>query len=145
MEVNFGAFLSGVIVFLGYITDDFSARKLRRVSTSRMRLSWSLSEAVDKMYVGVCRVTLHLPANHSLKGKRQVVHSVCDRLRNRFGVSVAEIGGHERWQRAVLAVATVSGTSSTARTMLDRVSEFVESSFPDLIVTDVETDVLDLT
>ncbi|MBM3957001.1 MAG: DUF503 domain-containing protein, partial [Gemmatimonadetes bacterium] len=44
------------------------------------------------MYVGVCRITFDLPDNRSLKGKRSVVRSVCDRLRHRFRVAVAEVG-----------------------------------------------------
>ena len=43
------------------------------------------------MHIGVARVALHLPANASLKGKRMVVRSVAQRVRNRFNVAVAEI------------------------------------------------------
>lgn len=99
---------------------------------------------MHKMYVGICRITLHLPANHSLKEKRRVTRSLCDRLRNRLGVSVAEVGGQERWQTAVLGVAVVSGTQSMAREAVERIEEFVQETAPDVVVTDVETDVLDL-
>ncbi|MGZ3583013.1 MAG: DUF503 family protein, partial [Ktedonobacterales bacterium] len=36
------------------------------------------------MFVGACRITLHLPASQSLKDKRQVVRSLLARLRNQF-------------------------------------------------------------
>ena len=43
------------------------------------------------MHVGVARVALYLPENRSLKGKRMVVKSVAQRIRNRFNVAVAEV------------------------------------------------------
>ena len=43
------------------------------------------------MHVGVARVALHLAENSSLKGKRMVVKSVAQRVRNRFNVAVAEV------------------------------------------------------
>ena len=39
------------------------------------------------MVVGVCRITLRLPENASLKGKRQVVKSLTTRLRNKLAYS----------------------------------------------------------
>ena len=36
------------------------------------------------MTVGLCRVSLRLPENHSLKGKRQVVKSLIARLHNKL-------------------------------------------------------------
>ena len=44
----------------------------------------------NRMVVGVLRLTLFLPENHSLKGKRQVLRSIKDRVRNKFNVSIAE-------------------------------------------------------
>ncbi|MBL8222124.1 MAG: DUF503 domain-containing protein, partial [Bryobacterales bacterium] len=50
--------------------------------------------------IGVLTLELHLPDSHSLKDKRSVVKGLKDRLRHRFNVSVAEIGGHDTWQRS---------------------------------------------
>ncbi|HEY55892.1 MAG TPA: DUF503 domain-containing protein, partial [Dehalococcoidia bacterium] len=47
------------------------------------------------MNVGVCRITLRLPENLSLKGKRQVVKSITSRVGNQFRVSVAEVSDHD--------------------------------------------------
>ena len=57
--------------------------------------------------IGVLTLELHLPDSHSLKDKRSVVKGLKDRLRHRFNVSVAEIGGHDTWQRSVIAAVTV--------------------------------------
>lgn len=59
--------------------------------------------------VGLLTLHLQIEAAHSLKEKRHVVRGLKDRLRNRFNVSVAEVDGQDTWQRAVIAVVTVSG------------------------------------
>ena len=78
------------------------------------------------MTVGTCRVELQIPANASLKGKRQVLRSIKDRVRNRFNVSVAEVGYLEEWQRATLAVACVSNEAKVVDEMLSKVVDCVE-------------------
>ena len=45
------------------------------------------------MHVGVCQIQLRLPENGTLKDKRQVVRSVTSRTRQKFKVSIAEVGG----------------------------------------------------
>ena len=55
--------------------------------------------------VGVLKLTLFLPENHSLKGKRGVVKKIKARVANAFNVSIAECAAHDLWQRAVLGVA----------------------------------------
>ena len=51
---------------------------------------------------------LYLPSCHSLKDKRRVLQGLKTRIRNRLNVSVAEVEGHETWQRSTLAIAWVS-------------------------------------
>src|SRR2546428_13032809 len=73
------------------------------------------------MVVGVCTIDLHLPGIGSLKGKRQILLSLKDRLKKTYNVSVAEVDGNDLWQRAVLGVACVSNDGRHARQMLDAV------------------------
>jgi uncharacterized protein len=94
------------------------------------------------MIVGVCRVRLRLPENHSLKGKRQVVKSLIARLHNTFGVSVAEIDENDLWQLATLGVACVSNSSAHAGEVLDNAVRFIESTRPDLELLDYEIEIL---
>ncbi|NIQ92726.1 MAG: DUF503 domain-containing protein, partial [Deltaproteobacteria bacterium] len=42
------------------------------------------------MVVGVAKLSLRLHGNQSLKGKRKVIKSICERLRQRFNLAVAE-------------------------------------------------------
>ena len=59
------------------------------------------------MTVGVLRLTIYLPENHSLKGKRSVLRTIKARIRNKFNVSIAEAGDHDMWQRAMLGISQV--------------------------------------
>ena len=78
------------------------------------------------MIVGAAVVELHVHGSQSLKEKRGVVRSVVQRLRNRFNVSVAEIGGQDTWQRAVLGIAATGNDRSYVRGQLGKALEFVE-------------------
>ena len=92
------------------------------------------------MIVGVCRVSLRLPENSSLKGKRQVVRSLTTRLRNKFNVAVAEVADNDRWQIATLGVTCVSNDARHAQEMLDRVVSYIERTRLDaeLIESEIE-------
>lgn len=79
------------------------------------------------MIVGICAIELLLAENHSLKGKRQVLRSIKDRVRNRFNVSVAEVDDLDSWHRATLGVACVSRDRAQVERQLEHVAAFVEN------------------
>lgn len=58
-------------------------------------------------FVCLIEVGLHVADSDSLKSKRKVVRSIKDTLRRRLGVAVAEIEGHDTWQRSTLLCALV--------------------------------------
>ncbi|MDQ6839560.1 MAG: DUF503 domain-containing protein [Actinomycetota bacterium] len=86
------------------------------------------------MHVAALRVELHLRAVHSLKEKRAVIRPVLEGCRHRYSVAVAEVDHQERWQRATIGVAVVSGSAAHARQVLDAVERFIWS-FPELEVS----------
>ncbi len=94
------------------------------------------------MTIGVCRVSLRLPENHSLKGKRQVVKSLIARLHNRFNVSAAEIEDHDSWQIASIGVSIVSNDERHADQVLASVLSFIRSERLDAELVDYETELL---
>lgn len=94
------------------------------------------------MTVGVCRIVLRLPENHSLKGKRQVVKSLVGRLQNRFKVSAAEIDDNDSWQRVTIGVACVSNSERHADEVLAKVMEFVRRERLDAELLDWETETI---
>jgi uncharacterized protein YlxP (DUF503 family) len=77
--------------------------------------------------VALGTVELHLPGVDSLKGKRQVLRSLKDKLRNRFEVAVAEVDHHDIWQRATLAVAYVSNDARHADSVVAKAMDFIET------------------
>lgn len=77
--------------------------------------------------VGVLELTLYLPENHSLKGKRAVLRSIKSRVQSRFNVSVAEVDQQDTWQTIVLGFAQVGNERDHVDRCLREVSEFVTS------------------
>lgn len=94
------------------------------------------------MQVAVCRVVLHLPLNHSLKGKRRIVHSVMGRLRSRFNVAVAEVEDNDLWQQAVLGVSCVSNNGHLAQEVLSQVVAFVQTGEGEYQLVDYQVEVI---
>lgn len=96
------------------------------------------------MHVGVARVALQLAENESLKGKRMVVKSIAQRVRNRFNVAVAEVETQDAWHVATLGIVCVSDDPRHANEMLDKVLDFVESERLDVEVGDVRFELIAL-
>ena len=80
------------------------------------------------MIIGLCTLELYLPDGHSLKAKRQVILSLKDRLRDKFNVSVAEVGDQDLWQKAVLGVACVANERTYVNQVLDQVVNLVRAT-----------------
>lgn len=89
------------------------------------------------MFVLALRVDLHLPACRSLKDRRQAITPILDGARRRYRVSAAEVGHQDRWQRAELGFAVVSGSVAQAGAVVDEVERFIWS-FPDVEVSSTE-------
>lgn len=73
--------------------------------------------------VAVLTLEIFVEDSHSLKDKRHVVKSLKDRLRQKFNVAVAEIGGLDSWQHSVVAAVTVSNDRVHAEQMLQSVEK----------------------
>jgi len=71
--------------------------------------------------IGVLTLEIWIEDAHSLKEKRHIVSSVKERLRNRFNISVAEIGYQDLWQRALISAVTVSSDHTYAEGVLQSV------------------------
>ena len=77
------------------------------------------------MLVGLLTITLHLQGIDSLKGKRRIVKSAVERLRNRFNVSAAEINAQDSKQLALVGVAVVCNDGSHLDEQLDKIVNFI--------------------
>ena len=80
------------------------------------------------MTVGIARLTLFIGGSHSLKEKRMVLRRVKDLVREKFNVSIAEVGAaNDLWQRAVLGIAAVGNDRRFVESALDEVVGFVRA------------------
>lgn len=80
------------------------------------------------MTVGILKVELTLFGSHSLKEKRAILKSLKDRIRRKFNVSIAELEGHDKWQRAVLGVVNIGTDNRVANSALSKVIELIKNT-----------------
>jgi uncharacterized protein YlxP (DUF503 family) len=81
-------------------------------------------------YVALLTIELHFPEAGSLKAKRKELVSVKALLHQRLGLSVAEVAHQDKWQRATLAGALVSGSMHHLDASCDAVQRFLDARFP---------------
>jgi len=94
------------------------------------------------MNVGVCRVSLRLPENLSLKGKRRVLKSITTRVRNKFNVSVAEVDDQELWQLATLGICCVSNDNRYTNEVLSKVVDLIVDGRFEVEILDYEIEIV---
>lgn len=92
------------------------------------------------MVIGVGCIILRLHDCRSLKGKRKVVKSVINQIRNHFNCSAAEVGANDSHQRAEIGFVTISNSNRLVNSKIDKVFNMVEElGLAEIIDTDMET------
>jgi hypothetical protein len=76
----------------------------------------------------MARISVVIGQSHSLKDKRMVVRRIKDRVRDKLGIAINEVGEVEIWQRAELGCAVTSGERRKALELLDEVVRVVTAS-----------------
>ena len=79
------------------------------------------------MNVGYGQIKFFLHGNRSLKGKRKVVKSMRDRVKNKFNVSISEVGDQDEWQSLQIGIAAVSSDSQYLDGLMTQVVEFIDN------------------
>jgi len=91
------------------------------------------------MVIGVCKLDLRIPENHSLKEKRHVLRKLTDRVRTRFNVAISEVGDNDLWQRAQMGFCTVGNDRRHINSSLDKVIYFIEQmNLVEMVDTEIE-------
>jgi uncharacterized protein YlxP (DUF503 family) len=93
------------------------------------------------VFVGVLRLTFHIPHARSLKEKRSVVRKFRDRVRARFEVSIAEVDAQDLHQKAVFGVTVVSGEAAVCDSVLEQVARAAETQ-EEAVLVDRATEVI---
>ncbi len=93
------------------------------------------------MNLGYCSLKFFLHGNNSLKGKRKVIRAIKDRLKNKFNVSVAEVGDQDIWQNIHLGIAAVNADPQYLDGLLKQVVNFVDNMHL-AEMTDCQTEII---
>jgi uncharacterized protein YlxP (DUF503 family) len=80
------------------------------------------------MIVGTIKIKLYAPWVHSLKDKRMTVKSICNKVRNKYNVSIAEVAEQDTHQTIVLGLACVTNERSLTDSIIDGVLNFIEAN-----------------
>lgn len=94
------------------------------------------------MSIGVLTLQIDIPGCRSLKDKRSRLKPLLARLHREFNISAAEIDHHDAWQSSVIACALVSNSAKHTQRALQRVTVWVESYWPDVIVIDDHIEII---
>ncbi len=96
------------------------------------------------MVVGVVKVSLHIPETRSLKGKRQVVKKLIQRVNGRFkNLAVSEVADQDLWQKAVIGISAVGPDPRLINSLLDKVLDYMEG-FDEFEIIQAEIDIISM-
>ncbi|BAT70914.1 conserved hypothetical protein [Thermosulfidibacter takaii ABI70S6] len=87
------------------------------------------------MVIGSLRVLVEIPGNNSLKGKRRVVKSLMERIKNKFNVSVAEVEHQDEHRLATIGIALVTNDTAFANRVLNQIVNLVDE-FGEVVLLD---------
>ena len=87
------------------------------------------------MIIGIMSIQVSVFEAMTLKDKRRIIKSLKDRVRNKYNVSIAEVGHNDSIRTAILGVALVANKSRFVNSVLSEVVNFVRS-IPQLTLVD---------
>ncbi len=94
------------------------------------------------MHAIICKLKIHIPENHSLKGKRQIVQSIISRLRRQYNISIAEVDDNDLWQMATIGLGYVSKGQNNTADIVDSILKFIRQNYPQVEVIDCERELM---
>ena len=91
------------------------------------------------MVIGICHLDLLIRENRSLKGKRRILKKIIERVKNKFNVSIAEVGNHDLWQSSQIGFCMVGNDRRFINSALDKIVLFIEGiSSAEIIKSEIE-------
>lgn len=81
------------------------------------------------MTIGFLQIGLMLPDTKSLKDKRSIISRIKNQIRNKFNVSIAEIGHGDKLGRSLVGITTISNDNKIVHNTLIKVEDFIETNF----------------
>lgn len=95
------------------------------------------------MVVGILKITLIIPGNSSLKGKRKVIKSLLDKLRSKFNLAAAEVEDNDLWQKAGIGLALVGNDRRFINSSMDKVLDFIYRT-SDAEIVDSDSEIINI-
>jgi len=83
--------------------------------------------------------TLIISEAQSLKDKRQVILSMITKLRQKFNISVAEVGCQDQWQRAELGLVYLGNQQQYLDSVQQEIEKLIEEHYP-VEITELSVD-----
>jgi len=95
------------------------------------------------MIAGLIKITLIIPGNSSLKGKRKVIKSLLGKLKARFNLAAAEVEDNDLWQRAGLGLALVGNDRRYINSAMDKILNYIEHATEAEII-DAQSEIINI-
>lgn len=91
------------------------------------------------MILGICTCEIFIFNANSLKSKRSVIKSIINKSKNRFYISIAEVGENDKWQKSVIAFSTISNDKKIVEESMEKVIDFFDS------YSEIEIEIVNIT
>lgn len=88
----------------------------------------------------ILRIQLDLPPVESLKEKRRILKSLMAKIKNKFNVSIAEVGNNDVLRSAILGAAVVSNSTAFGDQVIAQIVNHIENS-SGLVIIEYSTEV----
>lgn len=93
------------------------------------------------MIIGICTCEIYIFNANSLKSKRSVVKSIIEKSKNRFNISIAEVGENDKWQKSIIAFSTISNDQKIVEETIEKVINFFDS-YSEIEIINIKREIL---
>ena len=93
------------------------------------------------MIIGICTCEIFIFNANSLKSKRSVVKSIIEKSKNRFNISIAEVGENDKWQKSIIAFSTISNDQKIVEETIEKVINFFHS-YSEIEIINIKSEIL---
>lgn len=93
------------------------------------------------MIIGICTCEIYIFNANSLKSKRSVVKSIIEKSKNRFNISIAEVGENDKWQKSIVAFSTISNSQGLVEETIEKVINFFDS-YSEIEIINIKREIL---
>ena len=93
------------------------------------------------MIIGICSCEIFIFNANSLKSKRSVVKSIIEKSKNRFNISIAEVGENDKWQKSIIAFSTIFNDQKIVEETIEKVINFFDS-YSEIEIINIKIEIL---